>query len=234
MKNSVFYLLLLSSSFLFLSCGKQGGDLSSRRSSRSACGRLGFDYYKMSMLELEEETGGERVYRRALYKVNQAIAQEKNPRYYAHKATLLFLLGKNEKSIEWYDKALGLPMPKEVKCEILNNYACLLANCGHYRDALSIFEKLEANHDYLTPEVAIVNQAKLYFEGGDYQYAQIKLLEAIRVAPDYIDAHYYFAVAAMRNKDLHGARRAIAKTLELEPGHSGALALRERLLKAKG
>ena len=70
--------------------------------------KLAIDYYKMSMLELEEGLSSERSYRKALYYINKAIGQKQHPIYLAQKATLLFLLGGEDESLLCFERALSL------------------------------------------------------------------------------------------------------------------------------
>jgi len=187
------------------------------------------DYYKLSLFELEGGNGGDHSYRRSLQYITKALSQEVNPCYLAHKATLLFLVGNQEESMEYFNRALSLSMSSSVRAEILNNYACLLARSGKKEEALRLFMQLENDKAYLTPEVVLVNQAKIYYDSGNFEVAKRKLMHAAVVAGDYVDAHYYLALTWHRLQDQENCLKSIERTLALEPEHEGACELLERL-----
>lgn len=210
MRKNYFFIFLL---LFVLGCGKKSGIKKQK---------LAVDYYKMSLFESVS-------YRRALQHINKALAVEVRPRYLAHKATLLFLLGVHDESQKCFKQALGLAKSPAIRSEILNNYACLLANGGNKREALRLFVQLEHDKNYLTPEVALVNQAKLYCDEGDWHRARGKLAQATRVAPEYVDAFYYLGLVCYAIAEYDASLEAIERTLELESGHVGAKELALRL-----
>ncbi|MBU1008227.1 tetratricopeptide repeat protein [Candidatus Dependentiae bacterium] len=219
-KNNFFlFLLIIVSNFLF-NCGKNSGV---KRKS------LSVDYYKMSLLELEGEHVGVASYRRALQFVNRALEQRVVSRYVAHKATLLFLLGAHDESLSFFRKALSLSKSASVRSEILNNYACLLASGGDKKGALKLFIQLEHDKHYLTPEVAVVNQARLYCDEGEWGRARGKLVYATKLAPNYVDAFYYLGLVCYALKEYDAALCSIERTVSLEPAHRGAKELLSRL-----
>lgn len=190
--------------------------------------KLATNYYKMGMLELGEDDNREISYRKALCYVEKALAKDRNPTYMAQKATLLFLLDQTKDSLKCFQSALRMPMPASVKAEILNNYACVVAKSGDRKKAMSLFEELEKDKHYLTPEVALVNQARIYYDEGTFALAKEKLDCAVRFAPDYIDAHYYLGLVCYKMEDYGAALQALDKTIRLESKHKGAIALREQ------
>ena len=216
MKNSFFVLVLC--------CGLLG-----------ACGgkqknaRLGQNYYKLAMLELTDEARGEQSYKKALRYIDQALAQDKKPDYLALKATLLFKLGQEEESCVCFKKALAVGDDLGLRAEILNNYACLCAHMNKLDEASKIWQSLEYNKDYLTPEVACINQGKVAIGLKQYEQAKTHFLRAIAIDPAYLDAHYYVALTAhvMCNQAL--AQQSIRTVLFLEPKHQGALELARQL-----
>ena len=113
-----------------------------------------------------------------------------------------------------------------LKSEILNNYACLLSGMGRVHEANSIWENLIDDQHYLTPELALFNQAKLLVGRKYYKLAQSKLSEAIAYAPSYVDAHYYLAIISKKYlADADLAKRELGVVLGLEPLHKGATEL---------
>jgi len=185
--------------------------------------KLAFNYYKMSILDLETEILCERNYKNSLQNIEKAIIEDPENAYYlAHKATVLFLINKTDESEKVFKQALSIKSEPTTKPEILNNYACLLARSGKTEQALKTFELLENDKNYLTPELALVNQAKIYSERKDYQVAKTKLAQAIQNAKDYVDAHYYLGVVSFLTKDFETSRQAIEKTILLDPTHNKA------------
>ncbi len=180
------------------------------------------------MLELSDapEQGDQsNAYKKALGYVNQAIEQEACPRYAALKATLLFKLGRQQESFAMFDIALEDCVNQRLKSEIFNNYACLCAQSGQQEKALDIWGQLENNEHYLTPEVALLNQSKVYVEKGDWKRAKNLLLKASRINPSYLDAHFYTALVAFQTNDVFLAKDKLRTVLLLEPLHHGAQAL---------
>lgn len=213
MSTKIFYCFLLSVSLLFFSCGgrKNGG--------------LGNDYYRMSLLELEQ---GDRGYKKALYYIDKAIDQDASGVYVAHRGTILFLLGKTRESLRCFECALSSRLSPRERSEVLNNCACLFASIGMKSDALSIFSSLESDESYLTPEVALVNQAKLYYEDGSYEQACSKLCNAIDRAPLYVDAHYYLGLVYYAMGRYEDALKSSKSVMDLVDSHDGAAELYER------
>ena len=211
-----FCLFVLVGTVLFIGCGKVKNK------------NLAQDYYKMSLLELEETSSGAAC-RHSLQYINQALEHESSPQYLAHKATLLFLLSQKEESLSCFNKLLKLRMSPTVRSEIENNYACLLAKCGKTEQAKKIFEGLEKNKNYLTPQVALVNLAKIHLEWGEQALAKQELGRAVELAPDYVDAHYYLGLVCFSTGQNDLALQSIERTIELEPAHYGALELLSRI-----
>ena len=213
---------LCSVLILFTNCGKKQNE------------KLAINYYRLSTLELEEDELSAHNYRKSLYHIDMALQQDLKPDYLARKATLLFLLKKEEESFGLFEKLLKMNIPLKIKAEIGNNYACLLAKWNRKDKALKIFEQLEQNKDYSTPEVACVNQAKIYCDDGHYDQAEKKLLQATKIARDYVDAYYYLGVVCYLKYDYSKAFNAVEKTLFLEPLHKGGRQLRLLLNQVHG
>jgi len=195
---------------LFFGCGK-----------KQQKNELARNYYSLSTVELEE-TQTDHAYKKALSHVELALEQLQKPEYLARKATLLFLLKREQESIACFKKALSCKMNDRLHAEILNNYACVLGKCGKTDEALHIFQELEQSKDYLTPEVALVNQGKIYLERGEFTCAKEKLLIATQLAHEYVDAHYYLAMVSYLSKDLALARQEAQTVTFLAPEHIGA------------
>ena len=120
-------------------------------------------------------------------------------------------------------------MPQTLKGEVLNNYACILAQNKQETEALAIWHNLVNDEYYLTPEVAYVNQGKVYGAAHDYPKAKESFLKAIQLAPDYLDAHYYLAALAQEHGDTSLAKKTISDALYLEPGNKGITLLAQQL-----
>jgi Tfp pilus assembly protein PilF len=212
--------------FFFLGCGKKSNV------------KLAQTYYKFALLELSEKPHDDQVYKQALDYIEKALEQESKPEYLAFKATLLFRLGKNQEGSFYFDQALKQMLDPKLRAEILNNKACLLAEVGvktlsekDVQQALTIWLELENDKSYLTPEVALFNQSKVYLSKKDFGLAKTKLLEAINISPSFLDAHYYLALVSYRLKDLDLAKNEAKTVLFLEPTHEGAKYLSDLLDK---
>lgn len=203
--------------FLFSSCGKQKNQ------------NLAQNYYKLALLELTDTTQSGHACKKALSLIDQALSYDQKPYYYALKATLLLKLNQWTEGELYFKKALNQTDDLQLKTEIMNNYACLLAQSKRIDEARAFWQQLEVSKDYLTPEVACVNQGKLAIENKDFKKAQTHFLKAITLAPDYLDAHYYAALTAYQLKDQAFACNEVKTILFLEPQHEGAQVLAEAL-----
>lgn len=202
--------------------------------SKQKTNKIAQNYYKMAILELQEG-GGDRQYsyKKALYNIEKALEVEEKSEYLALKGTLLFELGYDSLGESLFDKALLNADDSKLKCEILNNKACLFAQVGMFNkqdfkvnQALDIWQKLERDKDYLTPEVAFFNQSKIFVYKNDYKNAKEKLQRAVQISPNYLDAHYYLALVHYNLLDTIAAQSELDAVLFLYPEHKGALNLK--------
>lgn len=221
------FLFLVLNLFSFLGCGKKNNV------------KLAQTYYKFALLELGEKQPDDQIYKNALDYIEKAIDQEFNPEYLALKGTLLFKLGKNQEGNFYFDQALGQnSLDPKIRSEILNNKACLLAEIGaknlnenNIKQALEIWQSLEDDKSYLTPEVALFNQSKVFLRKNCLDLAKDKLAQAINISPSFLDAHYYLALVSYKLKDISLAKDEIKTVLFLEPTHEGAKFLSSLLEK---
>jgi len=213
---------------LFFGCGKKKNS------------DLARTYYKMSLLELnqDDQAVGESAYKKALGHIDKALHYDKTAEYLALKATILFKLGKEQKGYEHFEKALQLDVDPQVRAEILNNEACLLAQMGMKEQkngkidqAIQIWNGLKDNKDYLTPEVSFFNQSKVYMFKNDPEKAKENLLTSVQLSPSYVDAHYYLAYVANQLNEEKLAKDHVKIVLFLEPEHKGAVQLQKILQK---
>lgn len=204
------FMFLLSCAIFINSCGKKKNT------------KLAQTYFKLSMLELSSPSPAEQNYRQALLNIEKAIECEQKPEYLALKATLLFNLAYYKESQQTFKQALAISKDPYVKADILNNFACLLVQSNKKDDALKIWHNLQQDKDYLTPEVAFVNEGKYWFDNNQYKKSQECFIKAINIAPQYVDAHYYLAVCAHKSNDLSLAKNELGTVLYLEPEHSPA------------
>ncbi|MBU4270071.1 tetratricopeptide repeat protein [Candidatus Dependentiae bacterium] len=220
--NAFFVLFLL---IFIVGCGKQENK------------KLAQNYYKMAIEEVQDtKNGKEYAYKKAIDYIDEALKIDQKTEYLAFKATLLFELGYDELGDSLFDIALQKTKDEKLKCEIFNNKACLLAQVGilnHDNDkidyAFNIWQNLINNKDYLTPEVALFNQSKVYVFKNDYELAKNKLLKAIQLSPNYIDAHYYLALVYHNLSDIKAAKNEINTVLYLFPEHESAKRLMQIL-----
>ncbi|MBD3231767.1 hypothetical protein GF322_03840 [Candidatus Dependentiae bacterium] len=215
--NYIFkYLVMILMVLFFSSCGKKANQ------------QLAQSYYKMSLLELNDFSN-QNSYRKSLEYINKALVQHEKAEYLALKATLLLKLNYKDEGLNFFDKALLANPTSQVKADILNNKACLLAQIAMKENdikkldqAIDIWFSLQNDKNYLTPEVAFVNSGKAYFYKKDYQKVKELLLAALKLSPGYLDAHYYLAYDAFILKDFSLATKEIQTVLYLEPNHEGA------------
>ncbi len=216
-KSFKFYLFILFVPF-FVGCGKQKTN------------KFAQNYYKMAILELQEQKSGKQYsYKTALGYIDEALRIDEKSEYLALKATVLFELGYDTFSERLLEQALLKTDDPKLKCEILNNKACLFAQVGMYNkqdfkisQALDIWEKLQDDKDYLTPEVSLFNQSKVLVFNNDYKNARTKLEKAVHISPGYLDAHYYLALVDYNLTDYIAAQSELDTVLFLYPSHKGA------------
>lgn len=210
------YFFIIIAFIFFINCGKKKNK------------ELAQTYYKMSLLELNDQNT-DNTYRKSLDYINKALAQQKRAEYLALKATLLFRLNYEDEGLFYFDEALLCNPDSAVRTEILNNKACLLAENGmknndlnKINEALDLWAMLQLDKDYLTPEVAYVNSAKVFFNKKDYKKVNDLLFKAVYLSPGYLDAHYYLACNAYFLEDFFLANKQVQTVLYLEPNHKGA------------
>ena len=199
--------------------------------------KLAQTYYKLCMLEISQNTdehvNPQSLYRKALEYIQEAIKYDVNAEYLAVKATLLFRLGDFEQSKLCFEEALNHGASSKVRASILNNYACLNAQIGDVDKALSIFNQLEKDNYYFTPQAAVFNKGKIFFEKNDFAKAANEFSLATKFAPEYVDAHYFLALTAFKLKDINLAKKELEAVLFLDPYHEGAALLSDKLESIK-
>ncbi|MBD3273517.1 tetratricopeptide repeat protein [Candidatus Dependentiae bacterium] len=225
-KSLKFYIFVFLLFFLY-GCGKRKTN------------KLAQNYYKMAVLELQDQkTSKEYSYKKALDYIDKSLEIEEKSEYIALKGTILFELGYESFGENLFDQALEKTDDPKLKCEILNNKACLMAQVGMYKDqglkiglALDIWKKLENDKDYLTPEVSLFNQSKVFVFNNDYNNAKKKLEKAVQISPNYLDAHYYLALVNYNLSDYVSAKNELDTVLFLYPDHKGAQNLKRIMQK---
>lgn len=224
MKRVCFFYLCIIVVYILGGCGKKNG------------ASVAQDYYKLSMAELSRKVdnpGQELVaYKRALEYIDKALIQSTQAEYLAFKATLLFKLQNLEQARHFFSLALQEKMSPTLKGEVLNNYACFLAQNKQEAEALKIWQDLIGSEYYLTPEVAYVNQGKVYGANQEYLQAKDCFLKALELAPDYLDAHYYLAVLAQEHGDLSLAKNSVSSALYFDPSNRAIQLVAQQLNKA--
>ncbi len=216
-KRFKFYFFILFIMF-FCGCGKKKTN------------KIAQNYYKMAVLELQEQKNGKHYsYKTALGYIDKALLSDEKSEYLAFKSAILFELGHDTFSEQVLNQALSKADDPKLKCEIMNNKACLLAKIGMYKEedfkikmAFDIWEELQDNKDYLTPEVSFFNQSKVFVFNNDYKTAKNKLETAVSISPGYLDAHYYLALVNYNLEDYTAAKNELDTVLFLYPDHKGA------------
>lgn len=187
------------------------------------------NHYHLAMIELSENNNGIGSWKKALSHVDDALAVEPKAEYLALKATILFMLKHKKSSAFFFDQALRACEDGPVKKEILNNYACMLAESGKRSEAVKIWKALVASDDYLTPEVALVNQGKVLMKQGALKKARNSFSRALKYSPGYLDAQYFLALAEMELKNTAVAQDLVKTMLYLDKSNYGANMLAKKL-----
>jgi tetratricopeptide (TPR) repeat protein len=213
----------------FCGCGKKAEDKNQK---------LAQTYYKLCMLEISQYSdvgdSPQTTYRKALSYIQDALKYKISAEFLAVKATILFRLGDFEQSCQIFEQALTCSDAlAKVRASILNNYACLLAQMGKADKALDIFDKLAKDSDYFTPQAAVFNKGKIFFDKQDYRSAIKEFSQAVALAPEYVDAHYFLAASAFNLKNKALTKNEIDTVLFLEPTHEGAIKLSDKLATIK-
>jgi tetratricopeptide (TPR) repeat protein len=212
--------LLILLLIIFAGCGKKKD------------AKLANTYFKLAFNDLADASKTNATYQNALQHINQALTLANKPEYLALKGTILMQLGHLQASHECFKQALTLPIEDNgLREQILNNQACLFALSGNTDQARAVWQELSASPDYTTPEVAWVNIGKLQLSGQHFGSAAEAFKTAALLEPNYVDAHFYAAIAAHAAGHNRQAHEALKTVLLLEPEHQAARALACRLTK---
>ena len=218
MKYVYFYFGLVVFVLFFNGCGKKTNP------------QLAQNYYKLSILELGESEQTPETMKKALNYVDLALSQDEDSKYLALKASILFKLGYIKDSKRIFKQSLSKDLDPILKAETLNNYACLLAQKGKTDEALRIWQDIEKDKNYLTPQVALFNQSKVYFEQDELKTAKEKLIRSISLEPSYIDARYYLSQVFVKLRDFESAKKELTTVLFLAPEHEAAKKLSNSIM----
>lgn len=157
-----------------------------------------------------------------------------NPRNASAHATMALLqvrLGKPEVAGEHYRKALALA-PSDP--EIHNNYGVYLCNQGRPREADAQFRCAIANPLYRTPAMAYTNAAECALRNGGGSRAEIDLLTAVQLDPDFTPASLLLAGVSLDKGDASAARGHLARYMRRAGQTPAGLALGIRVETALG
>lgn len=216
-----FQSLVLLLVLIFSGCGKKNKN-----------NKLAQNYFKMAFYDLADSSKNNASYQLALQHINQALVHEKKAEYLALKGTILMYLGHTSQSEACFKQALLLPINDDgLREQILNNQACLLAQSGKTEEAKHVWQDLAGNPLYNTPEVAWVNIGKLHLSQQHLGSAVEAFKTAALLEPNYVDAHFYTAVAAHAAGKNGQADESLKAVLLLEPSHVAALELADRVLQ---
>ncbi len=177
------------------------------------------EYYRLAQIELEEHGDNEQGRRRALHYFEEAFKLNQLPEYAASRATLLFRV-RNYTAAQsaFQDLIADVKISDVMRSEVLNNYACLLAEIGRSEEALQLWDDLASQPFYITPECARINQGTIYVAQGDYQRAKMAYEAAISLAPSSTAANIKLAQLAIYYlEDSALARSALDRLLFLNP-----------------
>lgn len=193
-----------------------------------SCGKkkpenLADSYFKLAFGELSDGGEQENSVRRALSFVQKALAVSQKSEYYALQGSLLFKLNDFEQSNNAFQKALAAHPDEMLRCEIVNNYACLLGQMGNTVEAKKLLGQLLEDTAYQTPEVAWVNMGKLLALEDKVTDAFDCFKKAAGLEPCYLDAHWNLALMAKASGQNTIAKQELETILSLEPTHVGAV-----------
>jgi Tfp pilus assembly protein PilF len=194
-------------------------------------------HFKMALLDLSEQSPLSKTHAKALANINKAIDLDEKAEYCALKATILLEENQLKESDVWFKRALDIETDETIRSEIMNNYACFLAQTGKQDEAKRTWERLLSGTSYQTPEVAFVNLGKMYMSEHKWDEAQRMFTKAANESPSYTDAHFYrgltlYHLSRQKQDDKKLAAEAgeeIKVVLALEPTHSGANQLAQKL-----
>ncbi|MBM3887142.1 hypothetical protein FJ364_04385 [Candidatus Dependentiae bacterium] len=216
MKRSFFLIYLALS--CFCGCGKKQAPADAEF------------FYKQGLLALQVEENNDICWRKALGMVDQAIKlDKKRSDFWALKGSLLLLLDMPQLSIDAFDKALALASIPAKRAEILNNYACSLAQIGLEEQAFIKWREALATPSYPTPEVVYCNQGQYWLRKNNFEAALNAFDRAIQLAAVYSDAHFYRAVSLFYLKRYSQAYDATVTLLTFDSDYKPALALKKEL-----
>lgn len=199
----------------------------------AGCGKkrkhqLAQNYYQLAQLSLQEQLTDARAFSDALHYIDLAIVADPQPIYHAQRGTILLQGGHLEDARVCFESLLAQSLVPALKNEIRNNYACLLARLGRTAEAAALWAALINDPHYETPEAALLNYSKIRVLDGDFEGAREYLNRAIRIDPNYTDAHYH--LAALAHYHLHDdalARKELTTVLFLDATHGLASKLAE-------
>jgi Tfp pilus assembly protein PilF len=191
--------------------------------------KLAKNFYKLAMVDLADDVDSKLSLKKALQYVEKSIEQDHQPLYLAMKATILFRLNQYDESKKFFKLALNSCKDKLLSAEIFNNYACLLASTNGAAKAVEIWKKLENDRYYLTPEVALLNQGKVYAQNKDLKEARDCFSKSINIRPDFVDSRYYLSLVDYWLGNFNSSKDEVKTVLYLEPNHEGASDLAKQL-----
>lgn len=203
-------LVVIILSFFLFSCRKKSNK------------ELAHSYYRLAMLEVSQDHLSCASYRKALSYIKKANDLEPTATYLALQGTILLRLGDYNASVKLCEKALEIAQGEGLITDIKNNLACSAAALGDFNRAQRLWDQLARDDGYLTPEVALVNQGKLYIAQKQYDQARELFNKAITLAPHYTDAYFYAALVAYHLKDTLMLKDRLATLRFMDPRHQGA------------
>ncbi len=195
-------------------------------------------WYKKSLQELRLEQSGEVAWRKALGSVDQALAiDSKRERYWVLKGSLLLKLGMPALSVEAFEQALRCSTVPALRAEVLNNYACALAELGQEAKAFALWQDALAIPSYQTPEAVYCNQGQYWLYKKEYEKALTLFARAIEVGGEYSDAYFFRALTLYKLARYTQAHDVLVTLITFDPDYQPALELKRQLavhLSSKG
>lgn len=188
-------------------------------------------WYKKSLQELRLGQSNEIAWRAALSAIDQALLLDKTrERYWVLKGSLLLKLGMPQMSINAFESALRYAVVPALRAEVLNNYACALAELGEEEKAFALWADALAIPTYQTPEVVYCNQGQYWLHKQENAKALACFDRAIQIAGEYSDAYFYRALAHYQLRQYRRANDVLSTLLAFDPGYQPAHALKRDLV----
>lgn len=180
-----------------------------------AAGCAAIEAKRIETMERERDVGegylASRNIPRAIFHLKQAQqACPKEPSVYFDLGLAFQAKGEPDKARTYFEKAVKLRSNYSEAYLQLGNLAF---DRKEYAKALGYYEKALDNELYTTPHFAHFNIARVHHEQKSFTKAEKEYAQAIRLVPDYSDAHYFMGVLFLDRGEMESAKKSLAKAV---------------------